>query len=136
MKRVVLDTNVLISSALGGALAPVLEQWSEGKFIVIVSTEIFEEYLEVLSRPRFGLPQATIDKVTRFIYRFAEFVVADERMRVVADDPDDDKFLEAAVADRADCIVSGDRHLLEIGQFRSIPILNGRAFLNWLNEQE
>ena len=51
MKRVVLDTNIIISSALGGALVLILEKWDEGKFTVIVTTDILSEYFAVLSRP-------------------------------------------------------------------------------------
>lgn len=67
MKRVVLDTNIVISSVLGGALVLVLEKWDEGKFTVIVTTDILREYFSVLSRPKFGLRQETIDKITRYI---------------------------------------------------------------------
>jgi uncharacterized protein len=132
MKRVVLDTNILISSALGGALVSVLEDWIEGKFAVIVTTEVVAEYFEVLNRPKFGLKQETIDRIARYIYRFSEFVVPEEQIQFVQNDPKDDKFLEAAVAGEVDFIVSGDRHLLELKKFRSIPILSGSEFLERL----
>ena len=132
MKRVILDTNIIISSALGGALVFVLEKWDEGKFTVIVTTDVLGEYFEVLNRPKFGLSQETIDKITRYIYQFAEFVIPEEQIRFFEDDPKDDKFLEAAVAGHVDFIVSGDNHLLALKEFRSIPILSGREFLDWL----
>jgi len=132
MKRVILDTNIIISSALGGALVFVLEKWDEGKFTVIVTTDVLGEYFEVLNRPKFGLSQETIDKITRYIYQFAEFVIPEEQIRFIEDDPKDDKFLEAAVAGHVDFIVSGDNHLLALKEFRSIPILSGREFLDWL----
>ncbi|MBI2333067.1 MAG: PIN domain-containing protein, partial [Chloroflexi bacterium] len=74
MKRVILDTNIIISSALGGVLVFIFEKWSEEKFTVVVTTDILAEYLDVLSRPKFKLPQETIDRITRFIYQFSEFV--------------------------------------------------------------
>ncbi len=98
MKRVVLDTNIIISSALGGALVLFLEKWDEGKFTVIVTTDVMSEYFAVLSRPKFGLKQETIDKITRHIYQFSEFVVPEEQIRFIEDDPTDDRFLEAAIA--------------------------------------
>lgn len=134
MKRVVLDTNIIISSALGGALVLVLEKWDAGKFTVIVTTDLVSEYFEVLNRPKFGLKQATIDKITNYIYQFSEFVVPEERIQFIVDDPKDDKFLEAAIAGKVDFIVSGDNHLLELKEFRSIPIITGREFLDWLEE--
>lgn len=132
MKRVVLDTNIVISSALGGALVLVLEKWDARRFTVIVTTDIVSEYFEVLNRPKFGLDQETIDKITRYIYQFSEFVIPEEEIHVVKDDPKDDKFLEAAIAGQVDLIVSGDKHLLTLKGFRSIPIISGREFLDWL----
>jgi uncharacterized protein len=132
MKRVVLDTNIVISSVLGGALVLVLEKWGEKKFTVVVTTDVVSEYFEVLNRPKFNLKQETIDKITRYIYQFSEFVVPEEQIRFIEDDPKDDKFLEAAIAGSVDFIVSGDNHLLALKEFRSIPILSGREFLDWL----
>lgn len=132
MKRVVLDTNIVISSVLGGALVLVLEKWDEKKFTVVVTTDVVSEYFEVLNRPKFNLKQETIDKITRYIYQFSEFVVPEEQIRFIEDDPKDDKFLEAAIAGNVDFIVSGDNHLLALKEFRSIPILSGRDFLDWL----
>ena len=60
------------------------------------------------------------------------FVTPVERISEIASDPDDNKFLECALAAQADAIISGDRHLLDLGQFRRIPILDPGAFLNWL----
>jgi len=132
MKRVVLDTNIIISSVLGGALVLILEKWDEKKFTVVVTTDVISEYFEVLNRPKFNLKQETIDKITRYIYQFSEFVVPEEEIRFIEDDPKDDKFLEAAVSGKVDFIVSGDSHLLAIKEFRSIPIITGREFLDWL----
>jgi len=132
MKRVVLDTNIVISGALGGALVLILERWVEGEFTVVVTTDAVSEYFEVLNRPKFGLKQETIDRITHYIYQFSEFVVPGEKIRFIEGDPKDDKFLEAAIAGKVDFIVSGDKHLLALKEFRSIPIISGREFLDWL----
>lgn len=136
MKRTVLDTNIIISSALGGALVLILERWDKGEFTVIVTSDILREYFEVLNRPKFKLKQETIDKITRYIYQFSEFVVPEEKIKLIEADPADDKFLEAAIAGKVDFIVSGDDHLLELREFRSIPILSGREFMDWLQESK
>ncbi|RJP49224.1 MAG: PIN domain-containing protein [Anaerolineaceae bacterium] len=85
MKRVVLDTNIVISSALGGALVLILERWDEGKFAVIVTSDILSEYFEVLNRPKFRLKQEAIDKIARYLYQFSEFVVPEERIQLSQD---------------------------------------------------
>jgi len=53
-----------------------------------------------------------------------------ESLAIIKDDPDDDRVLECAVAGHADYIVSGDRHLLKLGSYDSIPILTVRQFLD------
>jgi putative PIN family toxin of toxin-antitoxin system len=136
MKRVVLDTNIVISSALGGALVLILEKWNDGKFTVIVTSDILSEYFEVLNRPKFRLKQETIDKIARYLYQFSEFVVSEERIQFVEADPKDDKFLDAAIAGKVDFIVSGDKHLLDLKEFQTIPIISGREFINWLESNE
>jgi putative PIN family toxin of toxin-antitoxin system len=133
MKRVVLDTNIIIASALGGALVLILEKWDAGEFTIIVTTDVVDEYFEVINRPKFGLKQETIDKIARYVYQFSEFVVPEEKIRYIEHDPKDDKFLEAAIAGNADVIISGDKHMLDLKKFRSIPILSGREFLDFLN---
>lgn len=132
MKRTVLDTNIIVSSALGGALVLVLEKWDQGKFTVVVTSDILDEYFQVINRPKFKLKQETIDKITRYLYQFSEFVVPEEQIRVIEADPKDDKFLEAAIAGKVDFIVSGDNHLLELKEFRDIPIISGREFIEFL----
>lgn len=134
MKRVVLDTNIVVSSALGGALVLILEKWDEGKFTVIVTSDILSEYFEVLNRPKFRLKQETIDKITRYLFQFSEIVVPEERIQFIETDPDDDKFLEAAIAGKAEFLVSGDNHLLALKEFRSVHIISGREFLDWLEK--
>lgn len=64
-----------------------------------------------------------------------EFVDTDEEITAVDDDPDDDKFLEAAVAGNVDYIVSGGRHLLDLDSFRGIDIVEPRAFYERLTTQ-
>ena len=130
MKRVVLDTNIVVSSALEGALELIMEKWDEGIFTVVVSSDILDEYFQVLNRPKFKLKQATKDKITRYLYQFSEFVVPEESIHFIEADPKDDKFLEAAITGQVDFIVSGDKHLLDLKEFRSIRIITAREFLD------
>ena len=53
----------------------------------------------------------------------------------VPDDPDDDMVLACAVDGMADLIVSGDRHLLDLGEYRDIPIITAREFLDRLRSE-
>jgi len=132
MTRVVLDTNVFVSAVLGGRLAAVIDHWLAGQFTLLVTGEIVREYLAVLRRPKFALPDTTIDDIIGYVFHKAEFVTPTEQLHLVEADPNDDKFLEAAAAGGATLIVSGDQHLLSLPSFRDISIITPRQFLDHL----
>ena len=132
MRRVVIDTNVMVSAYLGGRLETIIVAWIEGKFVLTVSNQIVNEYINVLSRPKFKIARAELDDFAALILSKAEFVVPGESIHVVEADPSDNKFLEAAVTGQADYIVSGDKHLRDLKEFRGIAILTPSAFLEQL----
>jgi uncharacterized protein len=76
----------------------------------------------VLLRPKLRLERADAHRALTATAGIAELVETTTSLRVVETDPDDDRFLELAVDGRADLIVSGDRHLLDLKEFRGIPI--------------
>ena len=124
MKRVVLDTNVLVSALLfGGRLDALIGRWKSGDLIPLFSRATFAEFRRVLAYPRFGLTGPEInDLIEEEILPWCEVVEIGEEIRGVCRDPGDDMFLCCAVAAGADAIVSGDRDLLDLGAFRDIPI--------------
>lgn len=134
MMRVVLDTNIFISAILGSRLGVIVDEWQAGKFKLIVSEAIAHEYLDVINRPKFKIPQVEIMTVTEYLLQNAEFVTPEEDIVVIVADPTDNKFLEAANAGKVDYIVSGDNHLLGLGSFRGIPIIMARDFIELLNQ--
>ena len=130
--RVVLDTNVFVSMALGGYVGKINDAWKASQFTLVVSDAILSEYLDVLSRPKLHLSAETVSVVIARVERKAEFVSPTESVHVVEADPSDNKFLEAAVAGQAVYVVSGDNHLLQLKSFRDISILSAREFIKWL----
>lgn len=131
--RVVLDTNIFISSVLGRRLRVIVDEWKAGKFKLIVSEAIAREYLDVINRPKFQIPHIEIVTVTEYLLQYAEFVTPEEEFVVIAADPTDDKFLDAAVAGKVNFIVSGDGHLLALRSFQDIPIITAADFIALLN---
>lgn len=131
--RIVLDTNVFISSLLGGNLSRIVDKWRTGKFTLLVSDAIAGEYLDVVNRPKFKISTEEIVTVTDYLLNTAEFITPEESINAIPADPTDNKFLEAAVAGKAKYIVSGDNHLLELGTFQGIPIITAREFLTKLD---
>jgi putative PIN family toxin of toxin-antitoxin system len=134
--QVVLDTNVFISAVLGGRLRAIINEWKAGGFTLIVSEAIVREYLIVVNRPKFKVSAAEITAATDYLLATAEFVTPAETIRVISADPTDNKFLEAALEGKANCIVSGDSNLLELKTFRGIPILSTREFIARLKSRE
>ena len=114
-------------------LEGIIIAWKSGKFTLVVSREIAEEYLEVLRRPKFRIEQVEVDDFAALLLDRAEFVIPLEAITVVKDDPTDDKFLEATFAGKANLIISGDAHLLDLKSFRNIPIITARQFVEKLN---
>ncbi|MDI6710461.1 MAG: putative toxin-antitoxin system toxin component, PIN family [Bacillota bacterium] len=135
---VVLDTNVVVSGILtpGGPAGRVVDLWAEGAFTVAVSPALIEEYIGVLLRPEFrGIGSA--GKRTRIVASFLDLantvtVLPQTPLNVVAGDPADNRVLECAAAAKAAYVVSGDRHLLDLGMFGTTPILSPAGFLEKL----
>jgi len=130
--RVVLDTNVFVSGILfGGKPGRILSRAREGNLRLLLSAEILEEYIRVLSYPKFDLPAADIKRLIREeLILFSEPVLIHTDIRFIREDPADDKYLALAVDGKADALLSGGRHLLRAGAFRNIPILTVEAFLS------
>ena len=131
--RVVLDTNILVSAVLGGALKIIVDEWKSGKFTLILSEAIAREYLEVINRPKLRIAADEIATIPEYLLKTAEFVTPQETVSVIEADPSDNKFLEAALEGKAIYVVSGDSHLLELKSFREIQIISAREFITRLN---
>ncbi len=131
--RVVLDTNVMVSAVFfGGVPGRILSAWSAGKIALVLSPAILEEYRRVgheLGRKRPDVSE-TFEPLLTIITMSAMIVDAPPLVDAVSEDPDDDKFLAAAVASASQLIVSGDRHLLRVSGWRGIDVLTPRQFVD------
>ena len=136
--RAVLDTNVLISGVIAtGVPHELLVKGFDQEYQIVVSVETLTEFRDTLLKypDRFHMSEAEVQQEVETVRYFAEFVEPDEEITAVQPDPDDDKFLEAAVAGAVDYLVSGDTHLLDIKSFRGIDIVEPRTFYERLNAQ-
>ena len=129
--RVVLDTNVVVSALLfTGISSKLVPLWQGGGITALVSRDILEEYLRVLSYPKFKLSEGDIKGlIQEELLPYVDVVKPWRRLRVVDRDPSDDKFVECAVAGKARVIISGDKDLLSIGRYRKILIQSPAQFL-------
>jgi len=142
MLRVVLDTNVFVSSLLStqGLPAQVLDAWREGRYMLVASPPIIAEIVEVLESPRISkkyfIRQEDIQQLVDLLKRDAILVPGRAVVKgSVPQDPRDEIFLACAIDAKADCIVSGDRHLLGLQTYRGIPILTVKEFAEKLEKQ-
>lgn len=132
-ERVVLDANVLISAALRPTGPPrgVLDAVRTANGVLLFSEESFEELRSRLLRRKFD---AYVGQEGRMVF-LAQLMAVSERVSIAGAklgcrDPDDDKILETALMGEADCLITGDRDLLEMSPFCGIPIVAPRDFLN------
>ncbi len=137
--KAVVDTNVFVRAIINpqGSVGPVLERLREREYTSLISRAALDELVQVLHRPRlrqkYGLTDRNLDAVVRLIVLRSELIDPQQRIAVCRD-PEDDKFLEIAVAGQADAIVTGDADLLVLHPFEGIPILTPAHFLARLEQ--
>ncbi len=129
--KVVIDTNVLMSAIFfGGVPSKILEQWKNGKFKTVVSELIILEYVRVADELNKKFEIVDITKVVEYFILNSEIIDTGNLRIEKCEDPDDNKFLECAIAGNCKVIISGDKHLLKLNPFEGIEILKPREFLN------
>jgi uncharacterized protein len=127
--RVVLDTNVYISALMfGGLPGSLLDLAMLRSFTLLISPALLEELDEKL-REKFGVSAADAALVRARLENAAEVVEPRETLKVIAEDPDDNRVLECAAESGADVIVSGDRHLLKLAKYQGTSIVTVRQFM-------
>lgn len=141
MYRAVLDTNVIVSGTATTSTVPyqVLESWRNGDYVLVTSPQILAEVHEVLLRPQ-------VSKFTKIPVQQASTLVSHIAQRAyvtpgnfevdVVEDPDDNKFIACAIEGSASHIVSGDKHLLDIGEYEGVKIVKPREFLEDLQKDK
>lgn len=128
--KVVVDTNVFISGVFWkGAPSKVLEAWSQGRFRLVLSPDIFTEYQRVIEELGRKFPEVDAGKILDLVGYHAEVVPDLKFTTPIYSDPDDDKFLAAALSAKASFIVTGDKALLKLTEFHGAKIVQPSAFL-------
>jgi putative PIN family toxin of toxin-antitoxin system len=136
---VVLDTNVLISALLStdGSPAQIIEHWEAAVFDVATSGPLLDELVRALGYERvrkyLEMTPAEINSLIKGWSTTAIYMDPGIELGVVEDDPDDNRVLECAVTAEANYIVSGDAHLLDLGEYQGIEILPLAGFIVLLN---
>lgn len=133
--KAILDTNVVISGIFWkGAPFQILKAWQEQRFRLAISLPLLDEYHRVLEEMTRKRPSAVLGSILELIGLHSEMVEPVSFARTICSDPEDDKFLEAAVAANADYVVTGDAALLSLKNHQRIQILRPAQFLKLLSE--
>jgi uncharacterized protein len=129
-RRVVIDTNVFISAFLfGGQPARAIGYVIDGAVECFVSLPLLDEIREVLQRRKFGLSPEQALAFVEELHALCRVVAPFETICAVDADPDDNRVLECARAAGADTIVSGDSHLLAMGSWEGVRIVDPAGFV-------
>lgn len=135
--KVVLDTNILVSALVWDKGKPnrILRKCLSKEFTLITSQETLKELEDVLMRERkFNLTRDDVNEYLALLSAHSILVSPIRRVSVVNDDPSDNKFIECALEGGATYIVSGDKHLLAVKEYKGIRMVDCAGFLNITGE--
>jgi putative PIN family toxin of toxin-antitoxin system len=137
---IVPDVNVMVSGALLSDTPPsqVMEAWRLHKCELATSPPILDELERVLAYPRVTkLTGYTPEQVHTYrqLLEASALVVPGETLVQVSADPDDNKFFACALEAEADYIVSGDRHVLTVGNFQGIQTITPKQMIDRLKAE-
>jgi len=127
--RVVFDTNILVSAMAipGGKADEALARIIMGRDLLILSRDILDELLSVLAK-KFSRNADELARVAVFLSDLGRIVRPSARFKVLGDEADN-RILECAVAGGAEKIVTGDRAMLDLGEYERISIVSLRTYL-------
>ena len=138
--KAVLDVGQYVSATLRGDGHPaqVLSAWRDAEFELCVSIPILEDLHRVLAYPHIRKRHHwTDEQIDLFVIALgiaAHLTQGELEVSVVEDDPTDDKIFACAEEGTVDYIVSSDEHLTKIGNYKGIPIVPPRRFLEILKQ--
>ena len=129
--RTILDTNVFISGIFfAGPPSQILKAWENQRLHIVLSRQILDEYQRVATALSTKFPTVNILPIIELVTIHGQFVETQGFDISVCEDPDDDKFLECAVAGKCKTIISGDKHLLKLTGYEGITVLSPRNFVD------
>lgn len=133
--RIVIDTNILISFLIGKTLAGLSEAIINNDVIILFSTDLFDELIEVLQRPKFTkyFSQEDIQEFVSLVHSKVEWIGINKHFDDCRD-PKDNFLLDLCVSGNADYLISGDEDLLTLNPFGHTKIINYRNFQEVLDK--
>lgn len=123
------DSNIYISALqFGGIPLEFLNAARSGAFRLAISEAIIAEVRGVLFK-KFQWSEDMLDEAISGLRDFTQLTTSNQIVRVIKDDPDDDRVIECAIASDSHFIVSGDKHLLRLSHYQNVRVLKVSEFL-------
>ncbi|MBI3622914.1 putative toxin-antitoxin system toxin component, PIN family [Candidatus Pacearchaeota archaeon] len=132
MMRIVADTNVFLSGIFwkGNFSSQIIDLWRNRRIDLVSSIPIIDELTKNLKGFKIKMSEDSVQEWENVILENSLLVEPEEKIEIVKDDKDDNKFIEAAVTGKANYIITQDNHLLKIKEFKGIKILTPKEFLD------
>lgn len=128
-KKVVIDANVFISAfGWGGKPLRVIELLEKGEIKNCITEGILDELCTAISYQKLGFSQKLQSDILEFVLAHSDIYETKEHLNITSD-PKDNKFIECALSAKAKFIISGDKALLSIKQFRGVKTITPEEFL-------
>jgi len=126
--RVVIDTSIFIASFWEGRSRTAVELWKKGEIALCASEAILKEYFYII--PRFNrLNKEAGELLSLFKARKnIKMITPSKRLKVIKEDPADNKFLECAIEAKAEYIISADSHLRNLRKYEGVRIVSSGSF--------
>src|SRR3989338_259966 len=131
--KVVLDTNVFVSGIhCRNASEEIIREWFKERYTLVTSLQIISEFVETMREFKIPLSNEDIGWWESLMLEKSLLVAPKIKIDAVKDDPDDNKFIEAAIEGKAEFIVSKDWHLRKLVEYNGIKIILPENFLRLL----
>ena len=127
--RVVFDTNIFISAlVIPGSLAEkAILKVTEGGDILVISKDIINEVLSVLSS-KFSRDKEGLSHVAVILSELGELVKPTQKVSIFKEDPDN-RILECAIHGKADVLVTGDKEMLQLREYKGVRIISLKEYI-------
>jgi len=130
---IVLDTNVIVSGILRpfSKAALILTSVADGTVQVAYDARLLSEYRDVLNRPKFNLAKENVEAFLTQVEQEG-FLVSAKPLEIHLLDPDDEPFLEVAIAGKVEALVTGNKRHFPKKEYAKVRILSPAEFLDVL----
>ena len=130
-KRIILDTNLWISFLISKNLSKLDPLINEGKIKLLFSKESFEEFVDVVERPKFKrfFSIKDIEQILNIFDQFGELIIVKSKVSICRDEKDN-FLLNLSIDGKADYLITGDKDLLILKKIERTKILTIKQFLD------